>query len=66
MEIEEIPFAGAGCDEKERKCKLWWLTTRNNKTYTVEIEVPIDIIKNKSISEVDLEEMFSNSKAKIE
>jgi hypothetical protein len=69
---KELPFSGVMCDEKERKCKIWWLATIKDKTCTVEVEVPI-IAKHPELTErmareieIRLEDDFKDSIAKTE
>lgn len=70
---EILPFSGVSCDDKEKKCKLWWLATIKGKTCTVEVKIPFsDLVPEElkdikghhlRLIELKLEDDFRNSTA---
>mgnify|MGYP000716387577 CR=1 FL=1 len=64
---KEIVWAGAMCSREANKCKLWFVSTINNKTHEVEIDAPIDIktAQEERQLEIKLEDLFRNSRAKV-
>jgi len=67
MEEVSIVYAGSNCDDKENKCKVWWLSTIRGRVHDVEVTIPYDDVpgKNDIQKEILLDDMFRNSRAKI-
>ncbi|RLJ03894.1 MAG: hypothetical protein DRP14_04305 [Candidatus Aenigmatarchaeota archaeon] len=67
-----IPIASVSCSEEEKKCSVWWLQSRENKTVTVRVDIPIEdarrVLKKSHPVELEneLDELLRNSKAELE
>jgi len=42
--LEHMPFSGVSCHEKENVCTVWWIQTHDNRTYSVELRVPMKAV----------------------
>ncbi len=63
----EIVYAGSHCDEKERTCKVWWVSTIKGKTISAEVEIPhyalISTVPQHA--ELKLDEIFRDTTLKL-
>ena len=65
--MPEIVFSGVSCDEKEKECKVFWLSTIKNKTCEGVAKIPFSnaLGAGKINKEIILEDMLKDSKLEI-